>query len=373
MIFEKIFDYSNGVSFILNQLATVYKSPQEKFKLLESVNNNIFFSSAQRDNFLKNFQKMQKIYFSFNKFIFLISQKKNIVNFDMNLSPIYEGSKNIITLNHYNTGYLFSIIDLIKIIELSLCNADYLFSKPQPIKNPFDNKEFSKSNLYNIYFFIKFKTYFHSELFHKFFLENFHITSFKFNYEYLLREKIIKNFVFTSSFKSIKKEIIIMIEEYYFSQNSKKKYLSSFDPINQDFPVDILIKTFKPYLYIYYQSKYSLVHYNKTYNYNKFIYQMQQFWKFNPKFGRKYISVKSQKINFKKSIRVVNFKFDDKHIQYNKNIFKSLDYNAVPSHINRVSNIRNNNSLLINSLLQINLQPAYEEEEDDEEEEDSLS
>jgi hypothetical protein len=166
-----------------------------------------------------------------------------------------------------------------------------------------------------------------------------------------------------------------MIETFFYYQK-KKKVLSSANPINKDFPVDKLIKIFKPYLYVFFQSKYSLVDINKNNNYNKFIYQMNNFWKFNPKFGRKYIYVKTQfQLNYKKPLRITDYLFDDKHIKYNDNNMQSGDSNILSvNHIG--SNIRNNNSLLINSLLQINLQPAYEEEEDeedDEEEEDSLS
>ena len=350
MIFEKIFynsDHQN--SFLLNQLAKVYNSPKDKFKLLESVNNNIFLSSSQKEEFLNNFQKMQKIYFSFNKFISNFPQKKNIVNFDMNLSPIIKHSKNIISINHFKVNYLFSIIDLIKIIELALCNSDSLFSKPLKIKNPFDNTEFSIANLYNIYFFIKFNTYYHSDLFHKFFMENFDLYSFTYKYEYLLREQIIKKFVFTSSVKTIKKEILDMIEKFYFYQKKKKKFLSSTKPINKDFPVDKLIKIFKPYLYVFYQSRYSLVEINKNNNYNKFIHQMNNFWQFNPNFGRKYIYVKSQfQLNYKKPLRIVEYSFDDKHIKYNDNNMQSVDSNILSVN-QRVSNIAINS--IINNII----------------------
>ena len=42
-----------------------------------------------------------------------------------------------------------------KIVQKSLSNSDEMYSDPLPIKNPYNNLPFSKSNLYTLYFFIK--------------------------------------------------------------------------------------------------------------------------------------------------------------------------------------------------------------------------
>ena len=357
MVFDNLFDLNEN-KFILNELVKVYKSPKDKVKLLDFVNKNIFFSKETKESFLLCYCKLQKIYFSLNKFITFCSlKKKTIVNFDMNLTPIYKNNKNIISIIHYNTNYLFNIIDIIKIIELSLCNSEFMFSKPKAIKNPFNNKEFNIANLYNIYFFIKFKTYYHSDLFHKFFLENFNLDSFTHKYECLLREEIIKKFVYSSSFTTLKKEILFMIEDYYYFQSTSNKNLSVFNPIDNDFPLDELIKIFRPYLYIYFQSKYSLVYINRLYNFNKFMFQMDNFWLFNPTFGRKCISFQSQFCYYsKKTILKKKYIFNNKHIRYNDNFLSTHNYSSNSiSHSSRlidqfnniISNIYTNDENLI--------------------------
>ena len=52
------------------------------------------------------------------------------------------------------------------------------FSEPLPSKNPYNNLPLTKSNLYNIYFFIKFNTNIYDDLLFKFFHCDFNMTIF---------------------------------------------------------------------------------------------------------------------------------------------------------------------------------------------------
>jgi hypothetical protein len=76
---------------------------------------------------------------------------------------------------------------------------------------------------------------------------------------------------------------------------------------------------------------------------------MNNFWQFNPNFGRKYIYVKSQfQLNYKKPLRIVEYSFDDKHIKYNDNNMQSVDSNILSVN-QRVSNIAINS--IINNII----------------------
>ena len=130
------------------------------------------------------------IVFRIRFFIHNYKYKKSniVVNTDIGLNELIPNSKNVICIFHKNARYLFHINDLINIINTSLTNSYMFFSEPLPIKNPYNNLPFGKSTLYNIYFFIKYKTNYHCDLLLKFFDCDFNLSLFKIKNEYLLRE-----------------------------------------------------------------------------------------------------------------------------------------------------------------------------------------
>lgn len=74
-------------------------------------------------------------------------------NYDLqmnNLDTIKD--KNKITILHENRKYIFSLFDLHKIFNKSLLNCNDYICQPIVPKNPYNNKEFTKVNIVNIYF-----------------------------------------------------------------------------------------------------------------------------------------------------------------------------------------------------------------------------
>ena len=175
--FGKFVDYSSKNKIKINigameyyvssMFACVYKNNRdeneiidirkEKYKLVNQACTNVFINQQIRESFLSLFSHSQKVYFAFNRLAYLYKCKKSKLgcNSDMYLNPISENSANVLSIIHENTKYLFTLNDLKKIIKQSLLNHDELYSDPLPIKNPYNNLPFSKSNLYKIYFFIK--------------------------------------------------------------------------------------------------------------------------------------------------------------------------------------------------------------------------
>ena len=96
-----------------------------------------------------------------NRFVYnyKYNKAKIVVDTDMGLNKLNINDHNVFCLFHNNSKYLFLINDLIKIINSSLTNSYMFFSQPLPSKNPYNNLPFTKSNLYNIYLFLKFKIY----------------------------------------------------------------------------------------------------------------------------------------------------------------------------------------------------------------------
>jgi len=175
---------------------------------------NVFFNDKIKEDFLKLFNKIQRTYTSFVKFGYLYKYKRSkiVVDTDLCMNKLEETNKHVICLYQHNSRYLFTIQDLIKIIDTSLTNAQYLFSIPLKIKNPYNNVPFDKSTLYNIYFFVTFNTYKSPELLIKFFKTNFNIRVFNNKYEHLLRDYTILNYVEYSNEDVLYDEILCMLE-----------------------------------------------------------------------------------------------------------------------------------------------------------------
>ena len=331
---EKIFEI-----FIYNEY-----SIKNKYKYFFQTIHNFFLSKEQKDKFINFFSKVQKTYYALNRFAYLYKYNKTkiVVNTDMCLNPIHINDKNIISVCQNNNKYLFHINDLIQIIISALTHSHSFFSQPLECKNPYNNQPFNKSTLYNIYFFIKFKTYFHHELIHKFFENNLNITIFYNKYEYLLRDYSIENYVYKSPINIIHKEILEMIE------NFNKKFNEHKIVIDKDFPIEKLVHIMKPYLFLLFTSKYSMIptrrNFSKIYVYTKLI----QFYHFNSQFGRKIIKISKifdkSKLTFKINKTI---QFNDKHIQFHK---KNLNF--LYDHLKIINNneLQENSTFIINRL-----------------------
>ena len=323
-ITNKVLNMDNNV-FSLNYDKSDPVKPLMKLVFMSLVNNRykgkfnmlketlVSFLKFSRDEFIDFFCKIQKTYHSFSRLAFIYKYKKSAmsVTTDIGLNDITINDKNIICIYHVNSRYLFNINDLIKIITTSITNSYMFFSQPLPSKNPYNNLPFSKSNLYNMYFFLKFKTNIYNDLFVKFFHCDFNLTTFYHKYEYLLRQYILDNFIKNSTEDVLIEEIKKMIN--LFNKKTTKKIL-----INDEFPKKRLIKIMKPYLMLYLQSYYSFVQIIKNNAIVLLQDKLKKFQKFNPKFGRKIYKLGFKNYpNFKKKSYIKSIEFLDNHIAFN--------------------------------------------------------
>jgi hypothetical protein len=312
---------SNSPNIFFQIFLNTPYTTKHKFDFYNKTNNNPFLNEITKQKFNDMFYKIQRTYSAFNmlKRVFLRNYTKFNVNTDMELNEIVKGCKNVICLHHKNGKYLFKINDLLKIINNSLTNSHYFFSEPIAIKNPYNNLPFDKSNLYNIYFFIKFNTCYKVDLFEKYFALNFNLSEFYHQYEFLLREHIIKNYVNDSTQTQLRKHITNMINEF------NKLHPTMKFKIDDKFPDNVLIKIMKPYVLLYITSLYSLVTIIKSNAFAKLKYKLTQLYKFNPAFGRKTVVINHSKIKAlthivakKPTPNIKKYVFNDKHIDYFK-------------------------------------------------------
>ena len=337
---------------------------QNKYKKLSEALEGFLINDKQKqEELIGYFYKIQKTYNILNRLVYNYKCKKTkiVVNTDMGLNELSETDKNVICIIDNNSKYLFHVNDLIKIINVSLTNSYMFFAEPKSVKNPYNNLPFNKSTLYNIYFYIRYKTDYYPELFFKFFECNFNLTKFKFLNENLLREYSIENYVYNSPSNVIEKEIKQMILN--FNLHCERARVKNRILINEEFPTNKLVTIMKPYLFLYCKSLYSFHPQIKKEYSDLFKLSMLRFNKFNPQFGRKKYKIlyKTTKY-FKKRICGKEIVFDDNYVNFYDN---EKDNETFLSDHLKYHEIENehilNNSLFLNN---------YDVEEDEEEEED---
>jgi len=304
------------VNTLLNSfILTKHYNVKKKYIFLKQTLDNIFIENDIKFFFMDNIQKIQKIYFAFNKFAFHYKFKKSkvIVNEDLYLNPIDDNAKNIICIYQDNSRYKFILSDLVNIINNSLSNSSYFFSEPLPCRNPFNNIPFNKSTLYNIYFKIKSYNLIIPELFHFYFLSNFNLTKFREDYEFFIRDYVIQNYVNSKDIDVLYTDVLFMLNNTNVDYYKKIK-------IDNGFPKKKLVKIMKPYLLLYLTSKYSL-NLEKQFKSNRLLKnKLSRFFKFNPIFGRKKVDLNNVYSQEKK--RMITKKtsyYVDKHISFYTN------------------------------------------------------
>lgn len=228
---------------------------------------------------------------------------KTAIDNDFSLNPIDKNSRFTICIFQNNSAYYFKIHDLIQIIKSRLENCEDYFCASLPILNPYTNIPFSKSTLYNIYFFIKFNTMIHQELFDIFFRCNFSLYDFKENYATVIVSKYIHSYVSNSPCNSLWKGINKMIDFI----NKRLKKPAKKITIEPEFPRHIIVDTLRPYYELYLQFQYTRDNTNFYNQKQSFFYKIEIFIANNPNFGRTKASIKRDVSKNERSVEYLPF------------------------------------------------------------------
>ena len=257
-----------------------------KFEHFSMVNGLTFISDDVKIYIMKLHIRSQRHYTALCRFVHICKMKRApiIMNTDLYLNEIRITDRNVIVLLQNNYRYLFTITDLNKIIETSLCNSPYFISEPIPIKNPYNKMPFSKSDLYNIYFQIKDRLMRTPDILYQFFLCNFNLTKFKRDNQVLIREKYIHRFI-----ENEDKETLV---DYIYNALSFNTNIK----IDDDFPDDELVRIFKPYLRLYLEMNYSIDSSVRHRSKCVLIHKLHIFHMHNPQFGRRLYKIKNRRV-----------------------------------------------------------------------------
>lgn len=293
--------------YIFTLLEPKYK--KTKFSFWYETVSNMFFSQETKDILWDKFTKSQKQYYVLIKFVNICKYKytKVKVDCDLNLNKIVFPCSNALKIYQDGALYYFAINDIINICNSALTFSYHFFSEAYVPKNPYTNNNFTYPILLKIYYAIRFSYFKMPLLFEMFYRSNFNIKQFKKTNEYFIREECIKSFMKNAD----QDEQIEYIEEMLDTKENKRMF--SFD---EDFPKNVLLKAFRPYLFVYLISKYSLRSSRKMFEYKSILKtSLKAFKRSNPAFGRNIIKIQktwSQRLNKfilqKKEITVTDYK-----------------------------------------------------------------
>ena len=306
---HKYFKYDTNIIWAdLIDVGDIYKISRAKYMSLNEMLANIFMSDTLKDKIFTIFSKSQKTYHALSKFAKIYRYKKYpiVCSDDLStLSPIDASKPNSFTLLQKGSKYLFNLNELVRIIETSLAHTIEFFADPQSPKNPYNNLVLTSTDLYNIYFKLKGSNRTMSIIFHLFFKHNFCLHKFKINEEAFLRSYSIKKYVMNSPYTLLHDFVQEMIEDNIYTKRLD---------IDPDFPKEVLVSIFRPFLYLYFLINYDI---KNTSKYPLCIcllsFKLQKFYLFNRSFGRKYI-----KVNNVDGKRVHTYNYNTKHKTFNE-------------------------------------------------------
>ena len=195
---------------------------------------------------------------------------------DMNLEPLCLHAHKVMLVRHCHRIYKFNIHDVIKIIRNALYFAEGLFHEPQEPKNPFNNKSFTKTHLYNIYFHLRFSGMKIPEFYQLFYKADFDIKRFSDDNCCFLRNEIIKN-LYNDATLETKYEAVVMMLRRYNLVNAT---------IHPTFSKKAIVEAFEEYLVPHTLSQYSHDTILARRSYKNTKIALANFFYVNPLFGQ---------------------------------------------------------------------------------------
>ena len=259
----------------LSTCRTLQEFIKEKHRKMNDFKTNVFIKTMYQ-NIMEIIYKAQRHYNALSYFAKIIKYKKeaNITD-DLLLIPIASNHSHMKIL-HENKIYLFTIKDLINIINSALSNCSSFYAEPKEIKNPYNNVAFGRHILYNMYYAIKRSDYTLPLLFHQYYLCHFHLRNFTVENEYLIRDIGIKNVVYNTDEQTLFRSMKKMIEKHL--RNIR---------INDDVDKQEFIKIMRPYYYLYLIKMFHVHGVEKTYkSYSVFNRKLHELYEYNCSFGR---------------------------------------------------------------------------------------
>lgn len=161
---NKFFNPNDDLSTFFTMAKFSFCSPIEFFytdiienEFIESDISDNLHIKKELDKYIDLYCYSKKTINILNKLVYNYKIRKKFIKYEMNTDLYFTSLDTFpdtqkISLVENNTIYFFRLSDLINLWNDCLEHCEGLFPKPIKLKNPYTNIEFSKYNLYNIYF-----------------------------------------------------------------------------------------------------------------------------------------------------------------------------------------------------------------------------
>jgi hypothetical protein len=293
--------------------------------------------------------KMQKYYWTLRRFVMHCQYKraKIQIDYDLYLNPLVANDKNTFRLLQQGKLFYFTLNNLSKIIVNALTHHSMFFMQPQIIKNPYNNVELKKSDLYNIYFKMQFSGFPVSHIFSRFYYVNFDVYLFKLKYEYELKSYAIKSYADNATPNELVGYAMEMVNMIDTAQ------IWDFD---EDFPDEILVRELRPFIRTYLFYSYSL-EYNNTYK--KILREkLEPIIRGNPKFGKKKTPSRFiEKVEFYDTIHYPGLVLCQSNSFLTNHKYREREFTLMQNEIERDNNEINMRGNRLNFIRPIRSQP----------------
>ena len=262
--------------------------------LQESITDALFIQPEKKKHIQNAFYNAQRVYNGMCRLArhFKVKRARKFdVQSDLCLNPLSELSPHIIYHlydDDNRTMYSFRMSDLMTIINTALLHSPDFFSDPQTIRNPYTNIEFTRAQLYSLYFAVKHSSYVIPLLFHQYFKVDFNMLEFCNSNECYIREAAIESFVRNASTNQKYFHILKMFLQY----SSQLRGIV----IHEDFPKKTLVAHFSKHLHDYLLECHSLNPATRHFSKRKLKGELIMFKTLNPRYGRKIITYKIEPV-----------------------------------------------------------------------------
>jgi len=268
-----------------------YPSNKKYSLLQEVVLEHPFLCENTKQRCITLFGKINRVYHLLLRFTRRFQWKRAscpVTTDLLNFNPIDITKSYNFVLFQNKVKYYFRISDLLRSIERKLVlydTDDFEILSESPV-NPYNKVKLSNVDLYNLYFHILDSPMKVPQFFHRFYLEKFHVETYKVKHETYLKKLAIQNYVFHENAASARlyKDICQMLNKNAYTDNLT---------IHEDFPKEHVVETFRSYLYLDYLMKYGNLECNIEEYYDVLLFtSLKSFYKENPTYGRKKIEIK---------------------------------------------------------------------------------
>ena len=275
----KLFIYG----FIVNGKDNIIK---HKYQYICKINENIFFNQVLKELFFDAVSSTQRIYNIFNRFAYRWKCKRmvSLNTVDLFMNEINDKQKNVITIIQNKQKFLFTTTDVISLLERSLTNMDSKYSIPLVTKNPYNNVPFTKTNLFNIYFFLYKKYIRVPPLIQQFFYSGFNLKIFRDTNHFLILDSYIDKYIKTNS----EGLLLLLVKDMIMALGFQYKI-----HVHHEFSKSEYLNVMKPYLKLFLLGKYSFTKEDRNYYFKELRYKLNRFHIFNPIYGKKMIDIKT--------------------------------------------------------------------------------